>query len=168
MVEIGAGTGIFTSQLVSNGVNVVAVEPVSAMRQILAIEVPGVEALSGTAEALPVESETFDVALVAQSFHWFNYQAALDGIHRVLRPGGHLVTVWNVKDGNARWYRRYMEIINRYAGDTPRHAEMKWRQAIDSDERYKLVDDWHIDNSQPTDADGVIGRALSTSFIAVE
>ena len=166
VLEIGAGTGIFTAHLMAGGVDVVAVEPVEAMRRVLTERLPGVTVAPGTAEDLPADADSFDVVVVAQAFHWFDHRPALDEIHRVLRPGGHLVTVWNVKDGSAAWYRRYMEVVERYADDTPRHADRRWRQAIDDDRRFELVDDWQVDNSRLTDADGVVERALSTSFIA--
>ncbi|MEM7326453.1 MAG: class I SAM-dependent methyltransferase [Actinomycetota bacterium] len=166
MLEIAAGTGKFTSQLVSAGVRPVAVEPVDAMRAILAEDLPNLDVQPGTAEDLPAGGHTFDTVVAAQAFHWFNHGPALDEIHRVLRPSGHLVTVWNVKEGDADWYRRYMAIINRFADDTPRHAHMQWRQAIDTDPRFELVDDWQIDNSQNMDREAVVDRALSISFIA--
>lgn len=166
VIEIGAGTGIFTAELVGRGVEVLAIEPVDAMRKILARRLAGADVAPGTAERLPAETDSFDVAVVAQAFHWFDHAPALDEIHRVLRPGGHLVTVWNVKEGDTAWYRRYMDIIERHAADTPRHADMRWRRAIDGDARFELVDDWQIDNSQPIDEDGIVDRALSTSFIA--
>lgn len=90
----------------------------------------------------------------------------MDDIHRVVRRGGHLVTVWNVKDGTADWFKAYMEVVDRHAGDTPRHADMGWRAAIDSDGRYELVDDWNVEHPQPVDEDDVVARALSTSYIA--
>jgi len=166
VLEIGAGTGIFTQQIVDEGVSVVAVEPVPGMRQRLLDALPTVDVRDGTAESLPVDSASCDTAVVAQSFHWFHWKPALNEIHRVLRQGGHLVTVWNVKDGGTDWFKAYMEIVDRYAGDTPRHADMRWRAAIDGDRRYELVDDWHVDHPQRMDRDGVVARALSTSFIA--
>lgn len=165
-LEIGAGTGIFTQQIVDQGVSVVAVEPVEEMRQRLLNRVPAVDARDGTAEQLPVEADSFDTVAVAQSFHWFDFELALDEIHRVLRQGGHLVTVWNVKVGDVAWFKKYMEIVDRYAGDTPRHADMRWRAAIDADRRYEIVDDWHIDHPKQVDKAGIVSRALSTSFIA--
>jgi len=164
IIEIGAGTGKFTSQLVAAGISPVAVEPVESMRAILAADHPDLDVRPGTAEAIPAEDNSFDTIVVAQSFHWFDYEAALDEIERVVRPGGHLVTVWNVKAGDSDWYQRYMEIIDRYADDTPRHADMRWRRAIDNDARFETVDDWHIDNSQAMDREDVVSRALSTSF----
>lgn len=166
VLEIGAGTGIFTQQISGEGVSVVAVEPVQGMRQRLLDAVPGVDVRDGTAEALPVADDSYDTVVVAQAFHWFDWEPALGEIHRVLRRGGHLVTVWNVKERDADWFKAYMEIVDRHAGDAPRHADMRWRAAIDGDPRYELVDDWHIDSPRPTDKDGVVARALSTSFIA--
>lgn len=166
VLEIGAGTGIFTRQIVDEGVSVVAVEPVAGMRQRLCDALPTVDVREGTAEALPLASGSFDAVVVAQAFHWFDWGPALDEIHRVLRHGGHLVTVWNVKDGVAEWFKAYMEIVDRHAGDAPRHVDMRWRAAIDSDVRYDLVDDWQMAHPQPTDRDGVVARALSTSYIA--
>lgn len=166
VLEIGAGTGIFTRQMIGEGVSVVAVEPVAGMRQRLLDAVPGVDVREGTAESLPVVSGSFDTVVVAQSFHWFDWAPALDEIHRVLRRGGHLVTVWNVKDGDTDWFKAYMEIVDRHAGDTPRHADMRWRKAIAGDRRYELVDDWSVDHPQPMDSESVVSRALSTSFIA--
>lgn len=96
-MEIGAGTGIFTGQLVDRGVAVLVVEPVAAMGQQLRERLPDVEVRSGTAEDLPLEDASVDVVVAAQAFHWFDYGAALTEIYRVLRPGGQLVTVWNVK-----------------------------------------------------------------------
>jgi SAM-dependent methyltransferase len=166
ILEIGAGTGIFTQQIADRCTGLVAVEPVPAMRERLMDALPDVDVREGTAEALPVASGAFDTVVVAQSFHWFQHRQALDEIDRVLRGGGHLVTVWNVKAGDASWFARYMEIIDRHAGETPRHADMRWRAAIDADERFELVDDWKADHPQTTDSAGVISRALSTSFIA--
>lgn len=166
VVEIGAGTGIFTAQVVDEGVSVVAVEPVAGMRQRLLEALPNVDIREGTAEALPLNDESCDTVVVAQSFHWFDWEAALNEMHRVLRRGGHLVTVWNVKNGDAGWFQAYMEIVDRHAGDTPRHADMHWRAAIDGDPRYELIDDWHVDHPRPMNREGVVARALSTSFIA--
>lgn len=166
VVEIGAGTGIFTSQLLAAGVDVVAVEPVESMRAALVANHPDLDIRSGTAEQLPVETDAAATVVVAQAFHWFDHGPALDEIDRVLRAGGHLVTAWNVKEGDAAWYQRYMAIIDRLADDTPRHRDQVWRRAIDDDPRFRLVDDWQIDNPVPADLDTVVNRALSTSFVA--
>jgi SAM-dependent methyltransferase len=165
LVELGSGTGIFTAQMLDAGVSMIAIEPVQAMREVLRANV-GVEVLEGTAEAIPLGDTSVDCVLAAQSFHWFDARAALDEISRVLRPFGHLVTAWNVRDGNVPWVARFNDVLDQYAGDTPRQETAEWRKAIDEDSRFLLVDDWATDNPIRTDIAGVVDRALSTSFIA--
>lgn len=166
VVDLGAGTGIFTGQIAEAGVRVIAVEPVAQMRDILTASLPEVEVRSGTAEAVPVGAAAVDTLVAAQAFHWFAFDQALDEAHRVLRPGGHLVAVWNVRDETAAWASDYDRILGRYEGDTPRHRSMQWRRAIEADGRFELVDDWGVENPQEVTVEGVIDRALSTSFIA--
>jgi SAM-dependent methyltransferase len=166
VVDLGAGTGIFTAQIVAAGVTVIAVEPVGEMRSVLEASLRGVEVRAGTAEALPVGSAGADTVVAAQAFHWFASDQALDEIHRVVRPGGHLVTVWNVWDETVEWVSEYNLILGRYEGDTPRHRTMEWRRAIEADDRFELVDDWAVENLQEMNVEGVVRRALSTSFIA--
>jgi ubiquinone/menaquinone biosynthesis C-methylase UbiE len=72
VVDLGAGTGKLTKQLVALGADVVAVEPIPEMRAKLVETVPGVEALEGTAEDLPLENHSVDAVLVAQAFLWFD------------------------------------------------------------------------------------------------
>ncbi len=167
VVELGAGTGIFTRQLVEAGVEPIAVEPVAAMRQRLVDALPHIDARDGSAEAIPVESGSADTVVAAQAFHWFEHERALGEIYRVLRPGGHLVTVWNVRDEAIPWMQAYTNIVGRFAADTPRYHTMVWRDAIDADPRFDPTSEWHVANPTATTPQGVVDRVLSTSFMAV-
>ena len=93
VLDLAAGTGKLTRQLVARGADVVAVEPGEEMRAVLARVVPGVEVLAGSAEAIPLPDESVDTVTVAQAFHWFRAEEALAEIHRVLRPGGLLLSL---------------------------------------------------------------------------
>lgn len=166
VVELGAGTGILTGELVARGLDVTAVEPVEAMRRVLVEDVPGADARDGTAEAVPVAPGTAGAVVAAQSFHWFDPGPALDEIARVLRPAGQLLTVWNVRDESVAWVAEWTRIVDRYAGTTPRYRTMDWRRAILSDPRFVLEDERSVANPQPVDAETVVRRALSTSFVA--
>ncbi|MEZ5230626.1 MAG: class I SAM-dependent methyltransferase [Acidimicrobiales bacterium] len=154
VVELGAGTGIFTHQLLDAGVVPVAIEPVAAMRDQLAETCAPVVPLDGTAEETGLPDDGADTVVVAQAFHWFDHGPALDEIRRVLRRGGHLVCVWNVRDTSVEWVRAVTDIVDRYAGDTPRHRTMAWRQAIDDAPGFELVDDWSIENPKPSTPQG--------------
>jgi SAM-dependent methyltransferase len=103
VLDLGAGTGIMTRQLAALVGSVVAVEPSDGMREVLAASLPGVEALAGTAEAIPLPDGCVDAVVVAQAFHWFDPGPALAEIHRVLRPGGGLALVWNERDESVPW-----------------------------------------------------------------
>jgi SAM-dependent methyltransferase len=98
VLDLAAGTGKLTRQLVETGAEVVAVEPVDEMRAALEAAVPAARALAGTAEAIPLGDASLDAVTVAQAFHWFDREAAYVEIHRVLRPDGALGLIWNVRD----------------------------------------------------------------------
>ncbi len=165
VVELGAGTGIFSAQLLEAGVKVVAIEPVEAMRHSFS-ELVGIEVLEGTAQSIPLDDDSTDVVIAVQPFHWFDAPAGLDEIARVLRPDGHLVAAWNVLDERVRRVRSYWDVVGRHAGDTPRQRTMARRRSIDQDERFTFVDQWTVANPVRTDPQGVVDRALSTSFVA--
>jgi len=166
VTDVGAGTGIFTSQLVEAGCFPIAIEPVGSMRSAITAAHSTVTVIDGTAENTGLDDNSVDTVVAAQSFHWFDHGAALTEIGRILRPGGFLVCVWNVRDETVDWVRSYTNIVDRYASDTPRHRTMQWRQAIDRSTAFELVDDWSIANPKPTTPQQVVDRALSTSFIA--
>lgn len=166
VADVGAGTGIFTAQLLAAGIDAVAIEPVAAMRTALAETLPTVSVFDGTAESLPFISGTVGVLVVAQAFHWFDPVPTLTEMARVLKPGGELICVWNVRDEDVDWVAKYTEILDAYAKDTPRYRDFAWRRGIEADRRFAFVEEWGIDNPQPSSPQLAVDRALSTSFIA--
>ena len=88
VLDLAAGTGKLTRRLAPTGAKLTAVEPVEGMRRKFSALLPGVEILEGTAEAIPLPSESLDVVVVAQAFHWFDGPRALAEIHRVPETRG--------------------------------------------------------------------------------
>ena len=132
LLDLAAGSGKLTRQLLPAGAELVAVEPSAAMRERLAAAAPGVEVLEGTAEAIPLPDGALDAVTVGQAFHWFDGPAAVAELHRVLRPGGRVGLIWNVRDESVPWMARITAIIDRHAGDTPRYRDGRWRAAFDA------------------------------------
>ena len=110
VVDLGAGTGKLTRVLAALGHDVVAVEPLEEMLGQLRANVPGVEALTGSAEQIPLGDEFADAVVAAQAFHWFDEAVALPEIARVLRPGGVIGLIWNARDDGEPWVARLSEL----------------------------------------------------------
>lgn len=91
VVEVGAGTGLFTRLLLDTGAAVVATDPVPEMLAHLASTLPGVDTTVATAEALPIADGSIDAVICATAFHWFATPQALAEFRRVLKPGGFAV-----------------------------------------------------------------------------
>jgi len=87
VVDIGAGTGAFTTAFVDwFGVDVIAVEPSAAMRAQIA-RTPAVDVREGDATALPLEDGSADAAWLSLVIHHIpDLPAAAREIRRVLRP----------------------------------------------------------------------------------
>lgn len=100
VLDLGAGTGRLSAVLLEMGIEVVAVEPDDAMRALVPV---GAQALSGTAEQVPLPHASVDAVLVGQAWHWFDHEQALAQVRRVLRPGGVLGLLWNVFDDRVPW-----------------------------------------------------------------
>ena len=105
VLDLGAGTGIFTRQLQKYVGEIVAVDPSPSMRETFELQTPDVAVLDGNADAIPLADATCDAVFAAQAFHWFNPGTALPEIRRVLAPGGGLGLVWNRRDTEVDWIR---------------------------------------------------------------
>jgi SAM-dependent methyltransferase len=112
VVDVGAGTGKLTRQIRDRGLRVTAVEPSDGMRAELSRVLPDVPVLAGTAEALPLPGHSADAVLCAQAWHWVDPALAVPECARVLKPGGRLGLIWNLRDNREDWVRHLGEIIN--------------------------------------------------------
>jgi SAM-dependent methyltransferase len=93
VLDVGAGTGIASEQLLGRGVNVLAVEPDPRMAEVARGK--GVPIEIGTFESWDPAERRFDLVVFGQSFHWVNPDIALPKIHRLLPSGGRLALMWN-------------------------------------------------------------------------
>lgn len=97
VLEVGAGTGLFTQLLSEHRLKVTAVEPNDVMRAY-APELEGVTQARGSFEETGVPDGSQEWVVAAQAFHWANPPRALPELHRVLVPRACFTVLWNVRD----------------------------------------------------------------------
>ncbi|GGV10231.1 class I SAM-dependent methyltransferase [Streptomyces spectabilis] len=126
VLDLGAGTGKLTATLVALGADVTAVEPDAAMLTELRRSLPGVRALPGGAEAIPLPDASVDAVLAGNAMHWFDMAVAGPEIARVLAPGGVLAGLWNVVDDGVEWVAGLARVSGS-AAIGPRDTPAAWR-----------------------------------------
>lgn len=114
VLDVGAGTGIASEQLLKRGVDVLAVEPDPRMAEVA--KEKGISIEIGTFESWDPAERRFDLVGFGSSFHWVNPDIALPKVHRLLRRGGCLALMWNrllpthpTRSDFAEIYRDYMD-----------------------------------------------------------
>ena len=98
IADMGSGTGILTELFLEHGNTVFAVEPNAPMRAIAEENLrgnPRFHSVAATAEETTLASESVDLIVAGQAFHWFERSRAQAEFARILRPQGWIVLVWN-------------------------------------------------------------------------
>jgi ubiquinone/menaquinone biosynthesis C-methylase UbiE len=162
VVDLGAGTGKLTRSLAALGHHVVAVEPLAEMLDQLRAAVPGATAVVGSAESMPLLDASIDVVACAQAFHWFDQEAALSEIARVLRPGGRIALVWNVRDERVPWVS---ELSDAMVGRTG--VDRGASEPIERSGLYGEVERARFEHTQDVDREALRALVLSRSYCAV-
>jgi SAM-dependent methyltransferase len=165
-IDLGAGTGKFTRLMVQTHADILAIEPSRPMLDRLTEGLPGINALRGSAQAIPLALASADAVVCAQAFHWFATREALAEIRRVLRPGGYLGLIWNVRDSSVPWVRALTAIMAPHEGDAPRHDHGEWRQVFPAEgfEPLRQRSCPHVHVGPPEQV--IVDRVASVSFIA--
>jgi SAM-dependent methyltransferase len=168
VLDLAAGTGKFTRLLIPLGATLVACEPVAGMRRILQAALPGLEVREGTAEALPFADASLDAVTCAQAFHWFDGPRALAEIRRVLRPGGGLAVIFNIRDESVPWVRALTELTGVETAPRPHHSTTRrdlpgW---VTADGGYAPARIARFRYAHAMTADSLAERVASQSWIA--
>ena len=162
IVDLGAGTGKLTRLLAPSGARVIAVEPIREMRALITVG----EAVDGTAEAIPVADGAAALVTVAQAFHWFDLDRALPEIHRVLRSGGALALVWNMRDLDDPVQRGVEELLAPLRGRVTAQREGKWRAPFAASPLFGDLETAEFRYEQRFTVEDLVDRVASTSFVA--
>ena len=161
VLELGAGTGKLTRVVARLGHDVHATDPDEAMLAVLEREVPGIRTAVGGAEEIPLPDSSVDAVIAGQAFHWFDLDRALPEIARVLRPGGRVCLLWNLRNEKIPWVRRLGALIG-----SP-EEQRDWAQALIFSGLFGFVEDRTFSHWQTIDRDSVQDLVLSRSTVAV-
>ncbi|KAI6150416.1 S-adenosyl-L-methionine-dependent methyltransferase [Pisolithus tinctorius] len=180
IVEIGAGTGLFTRALISHPdwtsyiARLRAVEPSEGMRKVWSEKVTAENATveDGTFESTEVPDGWADLIIIAQAFHWCpDYDKACAEFSRILKKDGSVVFIWNLEDRDrAGWVAQLRERIERHEQGTPQFRLGLWREAFTTpsylqnfEEPRENVWEHHLVTTESLCVD----RALSKSYMAI-
>lgn len=169
VLDVGAGTGIFSRLLLERGSGVTAVEPNEAMREAALAasrDNPRFKAVPGSAEETGLSDASYDFIVCAQAFHWFDRTAAQREFHRVLKPGGKAILVWNTRltEGTPflEGYERLLQGLGTDYGQV-NHRNIS-HEALVGFFKPDEMTEARFRNRQVFDFDGVAGRLLSSSY----
>jgi len=122
VADIGSGTGIFSRLLLERGSRVTCVEPNEDMRRTaerdLTEAFPHFVSLEASAESTGLADKSMNFVTVAQAFHWFDRPLFHGECRRILKDGGQVVLVWNVRDYEHEMIQKDLTIRETYAIDT--------------------------------------------------
>jgi SAM-dependent methyltransferase len=172
VADVGSGTGILSELLLGAGCQVVGVEPNDAMRAAAESRLKsfaGFVSVKGAAEATTLETASADFVAAAQAFHWFDADGARAEFRRILKPGGWVVLVWNMRRTDTTpFLRGYEKLLREFGTD---YAQVNCEQV--SEERIAeffggQFGSRSFDNFQSFDFDGLRGRLLSSSYVPLE
>ncbi|EJD53007.1 S-adenosyl-L-methionine-dependent methyltransferase [Auricularia subglabra TFB-10046 SS5] len=180
ILELGAGTGLFTRALLAHSAwkddvkELHAVEPSDDFRGTLVAGTkdPRVIARAGTFEQTGAPDGWADAVIVAQAWHWCpDYNAAMAEIARALKPGGVAFFIWNLEDRDAaNWVARLRDTIEVHEQGTPQYRLGLWKATFTTPNYQALFEKeeqqvwaWTL----PTTPDRVVDRVCSKSFISL-
>lgn len=170
VADIGSGTGIFSALLLPLAGHVHAVEPNDAMRAYTEATLgsePGFHSINAPAEATTLPDASIDLITVAQAFHWFDPVPTRREFARILKPGGFVALIWNERlTDTTPFLRAYENLLKTAATDYNQvnhmnidHATLAVFFAPATFETFTFANSQHFDRA------GLIGRALSSSYV---
>jgi SAM-dependent methyltransferase len=112
VLEVGAGSGLATGELIAAGGHVTALEPGERLAHLLVAAVPTTTVVVTRLEDADLPDGVFDSAVAATSMHWAELQIGLPILHRALRPGGWLA-VWRTVFGDDLVTTPFREHVDR-------------------------------------------------------
>ena len=172
IADIGSGTGIFTEVLLKHGFTVTGIEPNEAMRTAGEAHLGHFHHFTskdGRAEATGLSDQSIDLVTAAQAFHWMEPASTRKEFFRILKPGGHVLLVWNVRLLDTSFLKAIDDLKRRlgknYDAIHGSHADEPSIKAFFTPSDVRLKSFRH---DQIMDFDALLGQMLSSSYMPQE
>jgi SAM-dependent methyltransferase len=160
VADVGAGTGKLTEAVLATGRTAIAIDPDAAMLERLRARLPDVRVEVGTAERLPLKDSTVDAVVLGQAWHWVEPGAASAEAARVLRSGGRLGLVWNIRDESVPWVAALTAIMH---GSPAEQLIASGRVAVAAP--FPALEERRFRRSRAMSIDDVLAMAASRSYL---
>ena len=182
VVDLGAGTGRAALAMAELGWRVTAVEPGRPMLDVLRAQAANrgllVSTVQGTAEATGLAPASADLATAAQAFHWFDKDAALAEVARIVHPGGGVALFWNVRDEDASpFVAQYHQLLADRFGDTDTGRYLNagratgrepTRAALERSGAFEEIELVTLHHGVTMSASAFIGMAFTASYVRAQ
>ncbi|RUS77122.1 hypothetical protein EGW08_015109 [Elysia chlorotica] len=172
VLELGAGTGKLTQQLISKlpkPVSYLATEPSRNFLDTLQAKGLGVDTAVASVDGLDLGEASVETVVCGQSFHWFCDTASVERIRRVLVPGGKLVMVWNVNNMEDAWMKpmgeQRLKVIRKVGGSMKHVLQTgEWQKDIEASPVFSLESCLHLEGNHVVgDLDKIMSNIATVS-----
>lgn len=168
VADIGSGTGKFSKQMLERGTCVYCIEPNEDMRNQAVIELGKYEncrMIAGDSAYTTLQDDSVDFITVAQAFHWFDTELFKKECKRIIKTGGKVFLIWNMRDMHSdfaqetyKLYKKYCPQFKGFGGGIQKN-DLRIKNFFD--DKYERLE---YDNPLYYDRDKFISRSLSGSY----
>jgi ubiquinone/menaquinone biosynthesis C-methylase UbiE len=168
VADIGSGTGISSKLFLDYGNQVYGIEPNADMRRAgekFLNNYTNFTSIDASSENTKLESESVNIIVCGQSFHWFEPEPTKKEFFRILKPDGSVVVINNRRKLGSEFMNEYVELIRKYTdSDVSKTFNPNFSDFFESKTIYKEV----FDNPKIFNLEILKGDLLSYSYIPSE
>ena len=171
VADIGSGTGISSRYFLDRGNTVYGVEPNADMRSAAEEWLESYSrfhSVAGRAEHTTLAERSVDLVVAAQAFHWFDAALARTEFERILKPGGAVALLWNERKLDASPFLVDYEKLLQDISEDYRRISARNVMTDEHMNQFFGPELWgseEFSNRQGFDLAGLLGRALSSSYV---
>ena len=167
VADVGCGTGISSELFLKAGFQVIGIEPNAEMRSATLQQLGSIEhfeSRDGRADATGLSSNSIDLVVVAQAFHWFEVKPTQAEFIRILRPPGRTALIWNTLRSETPFLRDYEMLLQQFGIDYRSVCHKNLNDDVFNEFFRFGWKYFQLPNVQVLDWRGAQGRLQSSSF----